>query len=201
MQIVLFSSSLEMTEEFQKRETIENLISVDELDSLNKTIKELKTFILIVDYDSVAQEFNKLISSNTLPTHAIVLERVPEIITGKMLISKRIKAYGNTRMLNIHFKQMIDAVSNSKVWTYPQLTIALANMLKKPTISQEAKELIENRLSQKESEVVYLVLEGLTNDAIANQLEITTRTVKAHVSAIFQKLHVNDRIALVLLLR
>jgi len=64
-----------------------------------------------------------------------------------------------------------------------------------------AKELIENRLSQKEQEVVYLILEGFVNDAIASRLEITTRTVKAHVSAIFSKLHINDRVSLVLLLK
>lgn len=201
MQIIFFSSNLDIIDEFAQKHSIDNLISVHDLSSFHATQQKLKSFVLIVDYDTVAQEFNKLISSNTLPTHVIVLERVPEIITGKMLILKHVKAYGNIHMLNIHYKQMIDAVSNSQVWTYPKLTAALANTLKKPTISKEAKELINKRLSEKESEVVYLVLDGLTNDAVADKLGITTRTVKAHVSAIFGKLHVNDRIALVLLLR
>ena len=201
MQIIFFSSCLDTIDEFQKKHTINTLISAYDIDSLHTRIKELDSFVLIVDYDTVAQDLNKLISSNTLPTHVVVLERTPEIITGKMLISKDVKAYGNIRMLNIHYKQMINTVSNAKVWTYPELTIALANSLKKPTVSTEVKELITKRLSEKESEVVYLVLEGLTNDAIADKLDITTRTVKAHVSSIYQKLHVNDRISLVLLLR
>jgi DNA-binding NarL/FixJ family response regulator len=32
-------------------------------------------------------------------------------------------------------------------------------------------------------------------------MDITTRTVKAHISAIFSKLHINDRVSLVLLLK
>ena len=118
-----------------------------------------------------------------------------------MLISKGIKAYGNSRMLTHHYTQMINTVANDKIWTYPELTIALTQSQKESSISSDSKELIDNRLTQKEKEVVYLILEGLTNDAIASKLDITPRTVKAHTSSIFSKLHVNDRVSLVLLLK
>ncbi len=196
-----FSSNMDIVSEWKKTHSVDESELCYDFRSLKERLEEFKESILITDYDSVAHELNKLIFSNNLPQRVIVLERVPELITGKMLISHGVKAYGNSRMLNVHFKQMLQAVSNSKVWTYPELTSALIDLKPKSDLSNESQELINNRLSKKEKETIYLVLEGFTNDAIAHKLGITTRTVKAHVSAIFSKLHVNDRIALILLLR
>ncbi|WP_455756577.1 response regulator transcription factor [Sulfurimonas sp.] len=201
MQIIFFSSNFDIIEEWKQRHFIESSVSCYDLETLNKEIENINEFILIVDYDSVANDFNKLISSGTVPNNVIVLEKAPEIATGKMLISNNVKAYGNSRMLTIHYVQMLEAVINKKVWTYPELTAALVKENKQPSINDDSKELIQNRLSPKEVEVVYLILDGLTNNAIASKLDITTRTVKAHISSIFLKLHVNDRISLVLLLK
>jgi len=201
MQIVFFSSNIDSIDEFKQRHFIVDSISYYDLESLEKEIENNNEYILIVDYDSVASDFNKLISSGSVPQNTIILEKAPEIATGKMLISRGVKAYGNTRMLTIHYIQMLQTVIDKKVWTYPELTAALAKNDKKPSINEDAKELIQNRLSPKEIEVIHLVLDGLTNNAIASKLDITTRTVKAHVSSIFSKLHVSDRISLVLLLK
>jgi DNA-binding NarL/FixJ family response regulator len=45
-----------------------------------------------------------------------------------------------------------------------------------------------DRLSEREREVLSLIAEGLSNQAIAAQLSVTERTVEAHVSHIFTKL-------------
>jgi DNA-binding NarL/FixJ family response regulator len=190
-----------MIDEWKRRHTVESCRSCYDLDSLQKELENLKTYLLIADYDSVAHDLNKLIYSDKLPQNTIVLERVPEIVTGKMLISRGVKAYGNSRMLTIHFSQMFETVRDGKVWTYPELTAALATRATNAALSAEATELINNKLTPKEGEVIHLILNGLTNDAIASKLSITPRTVKAHVSAIFTKLHVNDRVSLVLLLK
>ena len=201
MQIVFFSSNIDMIDEWKMRHNIELYISSYDIDSLNSELKRLDSYILIADYDSVASDINNLISSNTLPENIIVLEREPEITTGKMLISHGAKAYGNSRMLTQHYLQMIQAVIDGKIWTYPALTAKLTETINKASLNNDAKELLERRLSLKEQEVVYLILEGLINDAIASRLGITTRTVKAHISSIFSKLHINDRVSLVLLLK
>ena len=49
------------------------------------------------------------------------------------------------------------------------------------------------KLSAREIEVLQLVVAGLANKAIARRLGITERTVKAHLTSVFQQLHVNDR--------
>ncbi len=201
MHIIIFSSDFNTIDEWRERHNIEGFTSCYDMESLQKEIKEDVTNIVIVDYDSVASELNKLISSANLPEHTIVLERTPEIATGKMLIKRGVKAYGNSKISTPNYMQLLEAVIDDKVWTYPELTMALVKNTAVPTVNDDATTLIQNRLTPKEIEVIYFILDGLTNNAIASQLNITTRTVKAHVSSIFSKLHVSDRISLVLLLK
>lgn len=53
-------------------------------------------------------------------------------------------------------------------------------------------------LTEREREVAELAAIGEANDAIASQLGITARTVKAHLSSVFEKLAVADRLQLAL---
>ncbi|MGY3711918.1 response regulator transcription factor [Lactococcus petauri] len=53
-------------------------------------------------------------------------------------------------------------------------------------------ELYDN-LSKREMEVLKILAHGLSNQEIADQLFISLKTVKTHVSNIFNKLEVNDR--------
>ncbi len=58
---------------------------------------------------------------------------------------------------------------------------------------KEANEGGGNDLTDREVEVLRLVAEGLANKHIARKLGITDRTVKAHLTHIFQRLNVSDR--------
>ena len=200
MKTVLFSKDANLISEWETKIENTTVIAYD-TDSLKSiTDDDRDVYIILADYDSVATEINKMLSSNTLPKYLVVLERKPEVLIGKNLILHGVKAYGNSKMLQVHLTQLLETVQNDKVWTYPELTAQLAK-IKKENLSKASQEMIENRLTEKEQEVVYTILEGLSNDAIAKKLDITERTVKAHVSSIFQKLHVNDRLSLVLLLK
>ncbi len=53
-------------------------------------------------------------------------------------------------------------------------------------------------VSKREREVIALVAEGLSNKAIAKELNITEKTVKAHLTNIFSKLGLKDRLQLAL---
>jgi DNA-binding NarL/FixJ family response regulator len=49
-------------------------------------------------------------------------------------------------------------------------------------------------LSERENDVLLLMAQGMENAAIAGELSITVRTVKAHVSSILDKLGVENRV-------
>jgi len=57
------------------------------------------------------------------------------------------------------------------------------------------------RLTEQQSRVLALLAEGLLNKQIADRLSIQERTVKAHVTAIFEKLRVRNRTQAGMLLR
>ncbi len=58
--------------------------------------------------------------------------------------------------------------------------------------AQRAQQPAQN-LSRRETEVLGLVATGLANKQIARRLGISERTVKAHLTAVFQQLGVTDR--------
>jgi len=201
MSIIFFSTDMDIIDEWKENYKIQNAHSCHDFSSLMKELEKDDESILIVDYNTVSNELNRLISLGGIPQHTIVLEKEPEIVTGLMLITHGVKAYGNARMAYVHFTQILGIVEEGNIWTYPELTVALAKTVSNSVINENSKTMIENRLSPKEIEVIYLLLDGLTNNVIASKLDITTRTVKAHVSSIFSKLHVSDRISLILLLK
>jgi DNA-binding CsgD family transcriptional regulator len=55
-----------------------------------------------------------------------------------------------------------------------------------------------NRLSEREKEVVKLLLQGKSNKQIALRLGISGRTVEFHLTNVYAKLHVSSRIELIL---
>lgn len=194
MRIALFSTDLSMADEWQKR--IPH-IKTDIVTTTSELTQE-QFDIIIADFDSVATQINTFFTQGNVPKNLVVLEKVPAHATGKMLIQNGVKAYGNSRMLRIHLEQLLHAVKQDKIWVYPELLKSIIKLLH----SQESlDQTLMKRLSNQEKEVAKAILQGLSNDAISTRLEITTRTVKAHISSIFTKLHVNDRLNLVLLLK
>ncbi len=73
------------------------------------------------------------------------------------------------------------------------LEIALAHAIDSSTPTAEPTDLPVESLSEREHEVLKLMVEGLSNHTIADTLKISIPTVKTHVQHILQKLHVSDR--------
>lgn len=74
----------------------------------------------------------------------------------------------------------LEALARGEVWAERRL---VAEVLEKPTPV----------LTPREKEVATLAALGLTNEEIAQELGISVKTVKAHLSLVFQKLGVKRR--------
>ena len=101
----------------------------------------------------------------------------------------------------VQYQQAAETVSQGALWiAAPMLTRMLSILSKALPPAQEPADWQE-KLSKREREVANMVVKGLSNREVAEKLHITVRTVKEHMSSIFAKLGVQDRLHLVLLAR
>ena len=89
-------------------------------------------------------------------------------------------------------------VEHSGVWMPPELMQRLLKLSLRVVPTEMPVEQELNELTARELMVAEQIATGATNREISERLEITERTVKAHLSAIFEKLGVRDRVQLAL---
>ncbi len=89
-------------------------------------------------------------------------------------------------------------VEHSGVWMPPELMQRLLKLSLRVLPTEMPVEQELNDLTAREQMVAEQIATGATNREISERLEITERTVKAHLSAIFEKLGVRDRVQLAL---
>lgn len=89
----------------------------------------------------------------------------------------------------------IRAVNNGQAWVDRDITGTLLEELAHRG-GPEQNEADKPQLTARESEIVDLVIAGCRNREISERLSISEKTVKAHLSNIFAKLGVRDRLEL-----
>jgi DNA-binding NarL/FixJ family response regulator len=94
------------------------------------------------------------------------------------------------------FLKCIRKVHGGEIWLSGRLTDAVLHAFG----TQQAPSKLDGKaeLSRREMEVIQLVIQGYKNRDIAQKLFISEKTVKNHLSAIFNKLGVADRLELTL---
>lgn len=86
----------------------------------------------------------------------------------------------------------IREVHCGKTYIQPSIASMLVEGLDEKDTSKEYGKI--KKLTKREYQVLILIAEGLSNKDIADKLYISEKTVKNHVSSLFKKLDVNDRI-------
>lgn len=107
------------------------------------------------------------------------------------------KAYCNSYMAQVHYRHLIGTLAAGETWYAPQLL---------PQVLALARQGVQGRpentpatlegLTAREEQIARAVAEGNSNKVIARTFSITERTVKAHLSSIYQKLGLRDRMEL-----
>lgn len=69
----------------------------------------------------------------------------------------------------------------------------IARLLKRATVTAVKENKAQGLLSERESEVLRLVALGMSNKEVAEELFLSQRTVKAHLTNVFNKLNVASR--------
>mgnify|MGYP001179313116 CR=1 FL=1 len=125
----------------------------------------------------------------------VVLSNMPEDEQGLAALAAGAAGYCSALTLPAVLRQVAGVVEHGGLWVGPTLMrrlmlgLAQAETPNGPTLGS---------LSQRERQVAEAVARGSTNKEIARVMGVTERTIKAHLSAIFEKLGVRDRMQLAL---
>lgn len=92
----------------------------------------------------------------------------------------------------------IERVHAGECWldrtTSATLLAELASGAKSPVLDPDQKKI--QTLTKREREVIALISKGLRNQQVADRLHVSEATVRHHLTSIFEKLEVPDRLAL-----
>ena len=91
----------------------------------------------------------------------------------------------------------IEKVNKGEVWIERSMMGSMIQELSKPPMVDPELAKIES-LTEREREVIALVGEGLKNKQVGERLFISETTVTHHLSSVFSKLEVSDRLELII---
>jgi DNA-binding NarL/FixJ family response regulator len=120
-------------------------------------------------------------------TSVIVLTATETVETGITALRSGARAVVYKRCAIETLVTAIRAVAEGQVWMPPDLQAAF--------IQQDNS--VAKRLTARESDIVRLVAMGMRNAEVAERLSLSENTVKTHLTNIFQKLAIRDRLELV----
>lgn len=139
----------------------------------------------------------------------IALSNSPDPQKGVRLLDIGVKGFANTFSSGEKLLMAIDVVNKGEVWLGDALIKFILAYLKRQISTAELDEqnddssanIIFKKLTSREQQIAQKVLLGKQNKIIADELNITERTVKTHLSAIYKKAEVRNRLELSLALQ
>ena len=140
--------------------------------------------------DKLWAEYFKGIRALVLSTHASDEE-------GHQLLVHGASGYAHTHLPAQSLSRILMSIEEGSIWMGRSLLQKLLQDIDQRLPPVQANQWALG-LSEREAEVAQHVALGQSNAEIAQHLQITERTIRAHLSAVFEKLHVQDRLQLAL---
>lgn len=126
----------------------------------------------------------------------VVVSSQPNDEEGIQLLDQGVAGYGHAYAAVATLRQILEVVASGELWVGRSLMQRLLRGVAPAGRSSRVD--WQTALTDREREVAQLTANANSNADIAQQLGITERTVKAHLTAIFEKLEVADRLQLAL---
>lgn len=126
----------------------------------------------------------------------------PDVEEGLTFLKQGIVGYANTYISAERLNEAVRIILGGAVWmgqkVMQRLILDSYAKAKEQAVSDSEKKL--KTLTNREREIANLVAQGQSNLEIAANLDITERTVKAHLSSIYEKTKTGSRLNLALLI-
>lgn len=159
---------------------------------LNLLNKKIHPDILLLDINMPKKngiEVLEYIKQNKIPVKVLILTVHNEDEYLLKAVDIGIDGYLLKDSSYDELKEAIDVVISGNTYIQPSLLPALNESMEDYALDKEKIEC----LTKRELDVLRLISEGCSNKKISDELTISERTVKNHISHIFRKIDVEDR--------
>lgn len=211
MKIFVFSTNKEIKEHFvnELSETKYLVSYFSSIEQLQSAIED-ETIVNLIFHLGMRQNDEdelKIIQSNfKQKLNTLVLTNTPNPEQGVRLLNLNIRGYANSYLEHDKLITALSVIQQGEIWAGAaliqyMLSKTSASVKKNIDVPADNVSNIFKLLTSREQQIAQKILLGLQNKIIADELSITERTVKAHLSAIFKKLEVRNRLELTLKLQ
>lgn len=159
---------------------------------LNLLNKKIHPDILLLDINMPKKngiEVLEYIKQNKIPVKVLILTVHNEVEYLLKAVDIGIDGYLLKDSSYDELKEAIDVVIFGNTYIQPSLLPALNESMEDYALDKEKIEW----LTKRELDVLQLISKGCSNKKISDELTISERTVKNHISHIFRKINVEDR--------
>ncbi len=132
-------------------------------------------------------------------TRVLVLSDHPEEDEGIEFLRAGAAGYGNSHMTESTLRSAVAVIASGGIWVARKLMLRLIRLASfRADADRGTNRGRLSDLTDREYEVACLVADGYSNKQIARALDISERTVKAHLNAGYRKAGVSGRLPLAL---
>lgn len=159
---------------------------------LNLLNKKIHPDILLLDINMPKKngiEVLEYIKQNKIPVKVLILTVHNEVEYLLKAVDIGIDGYLLKDSSYDELKEAIDVIISENTYIQPSLLPALNESMEDYALDKEKIEW----LTKRELDVLQLISKGCSNKKISDELTISERTVKNHISHIFRKIDVEDR--------
>ena len=149
----------------------------------------------IGDREALASEARRALQ---VSPRVVVMSPAPAESEAFALLSLGVSGYCHLAATPNQLKEIASVVEEGGIWMPPDLLRRLVGLSRRVVSPAPRDAAGVSSLTEKEFAVASLVGGGASNREIAERLAMSERTVKSHLSSIFRKMDVRDRVQLAL---
>ena len=204
MKVVTCSSDERLSNKWvQSLQPVTDVFRTPNLQALDAYMSATTPDLVILHMDNRDVNIDKAVSLilERDPLHVFVIEDNPNDEDGLVLLKAGVRGYANTGIEPRLLQAAVQAISRGDVWVSRRLMQKLVEDLIDGNEREASDDPRLDTLTPREREIAEIVAEGASNKVIAARLNVTERTVKAHLTSAFQKTGTRDRLELALLIK
>lgn len=157
-------------------------------------VRELEPNVVVMDISMPRMDgtqASEQILAMDLPVEVVILSMHSDTIVAQQLLREGVKGYLLKNSIADELPLAIRSAASGRVYLSPAISDSVLHTLMTPN-QGEIPESPADLLTPREREVLQLIAEGHTNNAIADILTISVKTVEKHRASLMSKLDVHD---------